>query len=31
MSRWCKQDVVRTEKDGFLVVNREALETLALA
>jgi CRP/FNR family transcriptional regulator len=31
MSRWGKQDVVRTEKDGFLVVNREALETIALA
>jgi CRP/FNR family transcriptional regulator len=31
MSRWGKQDIVRTEKDGFLIVNREALETLALA
>ena len=31
MSRWGKQDIVRTEKDGFLVVNREALETLAHA
>lgn len=31
MSRWGKQDIVRTEKDGFLMVNREALETLALA
>jgi CRP/FNR family transcriptional regulator len=30
MSRWGKQDIVRTEKDGFLVVNRDALETLAL-
>lgn len=31
MSRWGKQDIVRTEKDGFLILNREALETLALA
>lgn len=30
MSRWGKDDVVRTEKDGFLVVNRGTLETLAL-
>jgi CRP/FNR family transcriptional regulator len=31
MSRWGKDDIVRTEKDGFLVVNREALETMALS
>ena len=30
MSRWGKEDVVRTEKDGFLVANRKPLETLAL-
>ena len=30
MSRWNKQEVVRTEKDGFLVVDREALESLSL-
>lgn len=30
MSRWGKQDIVRTEKDGFLVVDRSALETVAL-
>jgi CRP-like cAMP-binding protein len=31
MSRWAKDDIVRTEKDGFLVVKRDALETLALS
>lgn len=31
MSRWGKQDIVRTEKDGFLIVDRSALEHLALA
>jgi CRP-like cAMP-binding protein len=31
MSRWGKQDIVRTEKDGFLVVDRGALEALALS
>jgi CRP-like cAMP-binding protein len=31
MSRWGKQDVVRTEKDGFVVVDRKALEILALS
>ena len=31
MSRWGKEDVVRTEKDGFLVVDCAALETLAMA
>lgn len=30
MSRWGKQDVVRTEKDGFVVVDRAALESMAL-
>jgi CRP/FNR family transcriptional regulator len=30
MSRWSKQGVVRTEKDGFLLVNRGTLESLAL-
>lgn len=30
MSRWGKEGVVRTEKDGFVVVGREALEALAL-
>jgi len=29
MSRWGKEDVVRTEKDGFLVVDRSSLETIA--
>jgi hypothetical protein len=29
MSRWGKDDVVRTEKDGFVIVNRPALETIA--
>ena len=30
MSRWGKDDIVRTEKDGFVVVDRSALETVAL-
>lgn len=30
MSRWGKDGVVRTEKEGFVVMDREALETLAL-
>jgi len=29
MSRWGKQDVVRTEKDGFVVVDRKTLEETA--
>jgi len=29
MSRWGKDDVLRTEKDGFVVVDREALEAVA--
>jgi CRP-like cAMP-binding protein len=31
MSRWGKDNVVRTEKDGFVVVDRTALETMALS
>lgn len=31
MSRWGKQRIVLTEKDGFLLLNRTELETLALA
>lgn len=30
MSRWGKQDIVRTEKDGFVVVDRAALESVSL-
>jgi CRP/FNR family transcriptional regulator len=29
MSRWGKEEIVHTEKDGFIVVDRRALETLA--
>ena len=29
MSRWGKQGIVRTEKDGFVVVDRQALEAAA--
>jgi CRP-like cAMP-binding protein len=29
MSRWGKEDVLRTEKDGFVLVDRESLEALA--
>lgn len=29
MSRWGKQDLVRTEKDGFVVLDRGALEVIA--
>jgi CRP-like cAMP-binding protein len=29
MSRWGKQDVVRTDKDGFVVLDRTALENLS--
>jgi CRP/FNR family transcriptional regulator, nitrogen oxide reductase regulator len=28
MSRWGKQDIVRTDKDGFIVVDRAKLESL---
>lgn len=31
MSRWGKQQIVLTEKDGFVIVNRDELETLALS
>jgi CRP/FNR family transcriptional regulator len=30
MSRWGKQRIVRTEKDGFVVVDRNALEALSM-
>jgi len=30
MSRWGKDDIVRTEKDGFVLVDRNALEELAV-
>ena len=30
MSRWGKEDIVRTEKDGFVVANRKTLEALSL-
>jgi CRP/FNR family transcriptional regulator len=30
MSRWGKQDLVRTEKDGFVIVDRKALDAVAL-
>jgi CRP/FNR family transcriptional regulator, nitrogen oxide reductase regulator len=30
MSRWGKEGIVHTEKDGFVVVDREALEAVAL-
>jgi CRP/FNR family transcriptional regulator len=29
MSRWQKEDVLRTEKDGFVLINREALDEAA--
>ncbi len=31
MSRWGKDELVRTEKDGFVVVDQKALEILALS
>jgi CRP/FNR family transcriptional regulator, nitrogen oxide reductase regulator len=31
MSRWGKDGVVRTEKDGFVIVDRAALEAIALS
>ncbi len=31
MSRWGKQDIVRTEKEGFVVVDRASLENLSLS
>jgi len=30
MSRWNKDDVLRTQKDGFVILDRQALEELAL-
>ena len=30
MSRWGKQDVVRTEKDGFVILDRKALDAMAM-
>jgi CRP/FNR family transcriptional regulator, nitrogen oxide reductase regulator len=30
MSRWGKQEIVRTEKDGFVIVDRGALENISL-
>ena len=29
MSRWQKEDVLHTEKDGFVILGREALEEVA--
>jgi hypothetical protein len=31
MSRWGKDDIVRTEKDGFVVMHRPALDDIARA
>jgi CRP-like cAMP-binding protein len=31
MSRWGKQEILRTEKDGFVMLDRAALEAVALA
>jgi hypothetical protein len=31
MSRWTKRGVVRTDKDGFVVLDARALETVALS
>ena len=30
MSRWGKQDIVHTEKDGFIVIDRPSLEAVAM-
>ena len=30
MSRWGKEDLIHTEKDGFLVLDRPALEAISL-
>lgn len=30
MSRWGKQEVVRTEKDGFVILDRKALDAVAM-
>jgi CRP/FNR family transcriptional regulator len=29
MSRWGKEDVLRTEKDGFVLIDRPSLKALA--
>ena len=29
MSRWGKEGLVRTEREGFVIVDRHALQTLA--
>jgi hypothetical protein len=29
MSRWGKEDLVRTEKNGFVILDRRALEAVA--
>ena len=29
MSRWSKQEVVATEKDGFVIIDRKTLEATA--
>ena len=29
MSRWGKEDVVHTEKDGFVILDRQTLEAMA--
>lgn len=31
MSRWNKEEIVRTEKDGFVILDRSALDTLAMS
>jgi CRP-like cAMP-binding protein len=31
MSRWGKQDIVKTERDGFVIMARKALEDLSMA
>ena len=31
MSRWSKEGTIRTEKDGFVLLDRRTLEKLALA
>ena len=31
MSRWGKDGIVRTEREGFVLLDREALEALSLS
>lgn len=31
MSRWGKDDVIRTEKDGFVIVDRDEVQTIAMS